>query len=197
MATVDAPLTMTDISQRGDRAYAVFVTVEFGGDPDRIEIRVRGASGVSVLCVGTTALTSVLMLSPESPTHQLVRQGAALNEVVIPSDYDHLTVTVRVPHETDVREYVTAVTDSLGGVELVAESHESAGQSSAAVTAAVDDRLTGRQHEVLRMAFHAGYFDWSRSADADTVAAKVGITQSTLSQHLRTTERKLFEVLIY
>jgi len=45
------------------------------------------------------------------------------------------------------------------------------------------------------MAFHAGYFDWPRSADAETVAAEIGIAQSTLSQHLRTAERKLLEEL--
>jgi predicted DNA binding protein len=59
----------------------------------------------------------------------------------------------------------------------------------------LDDRLTDRQRETLRLAFHAGYFDWPRNADAETVAAEMGIAQSTLSQHLRTAERKLLDAL--
>lgn len=55
--------------------------------------------------------------------------------------------------------------------------------------------MTDRQLEALRMAFHAGYFDWPRNTDAETVAGEMGIAQSTLSQHLRTAERKLLEEL--
>ncbi|ERH10025.1 MAG: PAS sensor histidine kinase [halophilic archaeon J07HX64] len=198
VTVADAPLTVTDISRQDDRTCAVFVTVEVGAgrDSDRIETRIENTPGVSVLRTGRTEITCVLTLGPESPTQQLAKQGAALQQLEQRPDPNHLVVTVELPHETEVREYVDAVTGALDGVELVAKRHQPADRRSAStVTTAVDDQLTDRQREALQTAFHAGYFDWPRSADADTVAAEIGIAQSTLSQHLRTAEQKLLAEL--
>ncbi len=195
---IDAPLTVTDVSRRDDGTCAVFVALETGPshDRDRVATRVRDRTGASVLRDDTTGLTCVLTLGAESPIQQMVRRGVALKQVAVRPDSENLAVTVQLSYETEVREYVDAVTDALDGVELVAKRHQSVDwQSESTVAATVDDRLTDRQREALRMAFHAGYFDWPRSADAETVAAEIGIAQSTLSQHLRAAERKLLEEL--
>ncbi|OYR46711.1 hypothetical protein DJ81_02210 [Halorubrum sp. Hd13] len=198
VTAVDAPVSVTDVSRQDDGTYAVFAAVEVsaGRDSDRIETQLRDTPGASVLRTDATSVTCVLTLGPESPTQQLIRQGAALRQVKIRPDSGHLAVTVQLPYETDVREYVDTVTGALDGIELVAKSSKSIDwQSNGTVATTIDDRLTDRQREALQMAFHAGYFDWPRSADADTVAAEIGIAQSTLSQHLRTAERKLLEEL--
>jgi PAS domain S-box-containing protein len=198
VAGVDAPVTVTDVSRRDDGTCAVFVTVETGRDTDRdrVETQVENTTGASVLRTDTTETSCVLTLGPEAPTRRLVGLGAALHEVAIRPDSEQLAVTVQLPYETEVREYVDTVTDTLDGVELVAQRHRSVDrQPSATVASAVDDRLTDRQRETLRMAFHAGYFDWPRSADANTVAGELDIAQSTFSQHLRVAERKLLEEL--
>lgn len=195
---VDAPLTVTDISRQDDGTCAVFLTVDVSPahDSDRIETQVRDTPSVSILRSDTSGMTCVLTLGPDAPTQQLVRQGAALQQVEIRSDSDRLAVTVQLPHEIDVREYVDAVTGTLDGVELVSKKHDPIDWASASTVATtIDDRLTDRQLEALRIGFHAGYFDWPRSADADTVAAEIGIAQSTFSQHVRTAERKLLEEL--
>jgi PAS domain S-box-containing protein len=198
VSDVDVPLTVTDVSRRDDGTCAVFVTLELGAgdDRDRIESLVRNGTGASVLRDDRTEVTCVVTLGAESPIQQMVRHGVALQQVEIRSDSESLAVTVGLSYETEVREYVDAVTDTLDGAELVAKHHQSPDwQPDSTVATAVDDRLTDRQRETLQMAFHAGYFDWPRSTDAETVAAEVGIAQSTLSQHLRTAERKLLEEL--
>jgi Predicted DNA binding protein len=198
VTAVDAPLTVTDVSYKDDGTCAVFVGIEVsaGHDGETIEAQVGDTPGASVLRTDTTEVTCVLTLGPESPIQQLVRLGAALQQVEIRPDSDSLSVTVQLPYETEVREYVDGATEALDGVELVAKRNQSVDlQSDSTVATTVDDRLTDRQREALRIAFHTGYFDWPRSANADTVAAEIGIAQSTLSQHLRTAERKLLEEL--
>ena len=198
VTAVDAPLTVTDASRQDDGTCAVFATLEVSAndDRDRVAKQVRNSTGASVLRADATGLTCVLTLGAESPVQQLVSHGAALQQVEIRPDSKQLAVTVQLPYETEVREYVDAVTDALDGIELVAKGHRAVDwQSNSTVATAVDDQLTDRQREALRMAFHAGYFDWPRSTDAETVAAEIGIAQSTLSQHLRTAERKLLEAL--
>ncbi|WP_254545921.1 helix-turn-helix domain-containing protein [Halomarina pelagica] len=53
------------------------------------------------------------------------------------------------------------------------------------------DRLSRRQREVFRLARDRGYYAWPRRASAGELAAELGITTSTLHEHLRKIEAKL------
>ena len=195
---VDAPVSATDVLRRDDGTCAVFVTLDLAPeqDPDRIEARTGDYPDVSVIRTDPGRVTCVVTLGAESPLQQLISHGAALRAVELDTDAALLRVTVTLPSETGVREYVDAVTEALSGVELVTKRYLSVDWDSDPMgAAAVDSSLTGRQRETLRMAFHAGYFDWPRSVSADAVAEELGIVQSTFSQHLRTAERKLLAEL--
>ena len=52
-------------------------------------------------------------------------------------------------------------------------------------------KLTDRQREALVTAYEMGYFQRPRGANASEVATRLDITQSTLSEHLVTAQRKL------
>jgi len=56
------------------------------------------------------------------------------------------------------------------------------------------DELTERQRELARAAAERDYFE-PGGPTAETVAAELGITKSTLSEHLRTVQRELFDQL--
>ena len=56
--------------------------------------------------------------------------------------------------------------------------------------------LTDRQREVLSMAHAMGYFEYPREANAQTVAAALGIQPSTFAEHLAATQRKLLDELL-
>ena len=53
-------------------------------------------------------------------------------------------------------------------------------------------KLTDRQSEVLRTAYREGYFERPREANATELAEKLGISQSTFTEHLVAAQRKLF-----
>jgi PAS domain S-box-containing protein len=195
---IDVPLTTTDVANQDDGTCAVFLTLDVDAESDRDWIGewIRTRTDVSVLRSDTAGMTCVLTLGVDSPVQQLIRHGVALQGIEIRPDSGALAVTVQLSSATDVREYVDAVTGALDEVDLVAKHNQPVDpDSESTLVRTVDDRLTDRQLETLRMAFHAGYFDWPRSTDAETVAGKMGIAQSTLSQHLRTAERKLLEEL--
>jgi hypothetical protein len=56
------------------------------------------------------------------------------------------------------------------------------------------DRLSSRQREVFRLARTSGYYDHPRRTTADELAAELGITSSTVHEHLRKAEAKLLDV---
>ncbi|SFR66738.1 helix-turn-helix domain-containing protein [Halogeometricum limi] len=60
-------------------------------------------------------------------------------------------------------------------------------------TASLENRLTEKQLTALRMAYLMGYYDHPRKATAEEVAAALGISGSTLHQHLQVAVRKLLE----
>lgn len=195
---VEAPLTTMDISYQDDGSCAVFlkIGIDTPEERDRITDLVQQQPDVSLLRDDTSGITCTVSLGRDAAIRKLVEQGAALQQVSLHTSSERLAVTVELPYSTDVREYVDAVTGELDEVELVAKYDlPAATQSPSGVTTAVDDGLTDKQREALRVAFHSGYFDWPRIANAETVASNIGIAQSTFSQHLRSAERKLLEEL--
>ena len=63
-------------------------------------------------------------------------------------------------------------------------------------TQTVIDALTDRQREVFLTAYMNGFYDWPRKHEASELAADLGISPATFSQHLRTAEGKIFSTLL-
>lgn len=56
----------------------------------------------------------------------------------------------------------------------------------------VFDRLTDRQREVLDAAVEAGYYDDPRGTTHEALAAELDVAPTTVSEHLRRIERRVF-----
>ncbi len=56
-----------------------------------------------------------------------------------------------------------------------------------------EESLTGRQREILAAAMAAGYFDFPRKTSLSDLSKLVGVKPSTLSEILRSAERKIME----
>ena len=56
--------------------------------------------------------------------------------------------------------------------------------------------LTDRQLEVLETAHEMGYFERPKGANASHIAAALDISQSTLTEHLVTAQRKLLDDIL-
>jgi hypothetical protein len=57
--------------------------------------------------------------------------------------------------------------------------------------AAPTARLSERQREVFRLAQREGYYTWPRHASADDLATELGLSKTTVLEHLRKAEAKL------
>jgi predicted DNA binding protein len=56
--------------------------------------------------------------------------------------------------------------------------------------------LTERQREVIGTAHEMGYFDRPKGANAEEVAAELGIAPSTFAEHVAAAQSKLFETIL-
>jgi hypothetical protein len=105
-------------------------------------------------------------------------------------------VVLDLPPSVDVREVVSEIQESFSRVDFVAKrERERRITRPADIADVADERLTDRQHEVLKTAFLAGYFDWPRESTAEEVAAMVGISAATFHHHLRHAEGAVVKTL--
>ncbi|WP_135829064.1 bacterio-opsin activator domain-containing protein [Halorussus halobius] len=103
---------------------------------------------------------------------------------------------VRIPPDGDVRQFVELFEAYYDDVELVARrAVDEPVMTRRAFEAELADRLTDRQREVVRTAYLGGFFEWPRESTAQEVADALGVSQPTVSRHVRAAERALFGLL--
>ena len=120
--------------------------------------------------------------------------GRVANASIRNGNYE---MAVHLPQTADVREVVSALREKYPDVELLAQRRTSKpDRGSAGSGAILRADLTDRQRAVLEAAFRSGFFEWPRESTGEDVAESVGITASTLHQHLRAAERKLVDAYL-
>lgn len=94
-----------------------------------------------------------------------------------------------------VREIVADARDSFDSVYL---DHMSQSGDLSSGTSVVFDtgQMTDRQQEVLETAYHMGYFDHPKGANAGEVADELDIAPSTFAEHISAAQGKLLGELL-
>lgn len=141
-------------------------------DADELLVRVTVSSGA---VVGTFA-----------------EYGAVVRS--LSADGAESTLVAEVAETADIRTVVEAVTETHPGADLVGQrERERTPETRGQFRSAVQEHVTDRQLEALQLAHFSGFFEWPRESSGDELAERMGVCQSTLLQHLRVGQRKVFE----
>jgi predicted DNA binding protein len=111
-------------------------------------------------------------------------------------DSGELRLTVEFPQGRDKRQLAQLVEDNCAGATLY--SHRTVEQDDPSIPetrSVFRNRLTEKQRAALETAYRSGYFDWPRTTSGEEIAALLGITQATFSEHFRAAEREFFDVV--
>lgn len=105
-----------------------------------------------------------------------------------------LRVQFRVRSNERLREVIAAAREAAADVRLAYVVSAGAERSDAVLV----DRgeLTDRQRETLETAYETGYFAHPREANAQTVAAELGVSPATFREHLAAAQAKLFGTVL-
>lgn len=116
--------------------------------------------------------------------------GVRLKQIVV--ENGAAEATVQMPVERDQE----AVLDRLGqqyNVEsMTALTNKTVQPQTNSLQPLETADLTEKQRQALETALEAGYFDQPRLNSASEIAEMLGVSHSTLLQHLRTAQRKVF-----
>jgi DNA-binding transcriptional LysR family regulator len=153
----------------------------------------EGADGNDETFDDHEVLLEVVVAGSVLPT-RLVRHGGHPRSIRVSGS--ETTVVVDVPTTTDVREFVEMLQESAPSLELEARrSVERATRTRQELVSSLFERLTDRQVEVLRTAYHAGFFEWPRESTGQDVAEMLDVSQPTVNRHLRIGQDRLLDQL--
>lgn len=110
-----------------------------------------------------------------------------------------LYLTVYTTGLDQIRSIVDELRSRFGRVnvrQLVRSTDRADGSEGEELVLVDRSVLTDRQLEVLRTAFELGYFEYPKGANAGEVAAAVGVSPSTFSEHLAAAQSKILDAVL-
>lgn len=137
------------------------------------------------------------VVSGRCPAHRLAELGA-LPQTVRASDGQG-RIVADIPPRHDPQPIIESFLAETSGTEFVMKQQKpSVGPlaSMPDLQQLIRKRLTDRQFEVVQTAYEAGYYEWPREATGEEVAAELGISSATFSEHVHAAERNLLTPLL-
>ena len=192
----DATFEFEALVEQSDATLRIFFTVS-GVDPET----------VSDVCGHSPIVQHVSLLAEREGEYQyeaVVSEGSFLGTLIsygahpteMRADPAGGEVTVELPQSGDVQSFIRMFTSEYDGAKLLSRKQfDRPVQTREQFKADYKERLTERQIEVLKTAYFSGFFEQPRVTSGKELAAKLGVSQPTINRHIRTGERKLFDVV--
>lgn len=196
--SADCEVVLDGGVRRVEDGVLAFAAVE-GGSIDRV----LDAVGRTVAIEEATTLVKRegggvlrLRLAPPFVATRLADHGATLRTFRASAEDASARLTVDVSNPTDVRSVDEVITGQFPDATLLAQRERDRSESGKGRTQSDPlDRLTDRQLEAVRTAYHSGFFESPRACSGEDVADALGVTPSAFYQLNRTVQRKLFGAL--
>lgn len=129
-------------------------------------------------------------VTPEAPAETALQAGATYQSAVAKDGRGRLVV--EAPQSADIREIVAQLEEGFSTVDLRSKrERERSIHTADEFRDVVDAQLTEKQRTTIESAYFSGYYDWPREITAEELADSMGVSSSTLHQHLRNGTRHL------
>jgi HTH-type transcriptional regulator, bacterioopsin transcriptional activator and related proteins len=127
---------------------------------------------------------------------RLADRGATLRTLRASADDESARLVVDVSNPTDVRAVDDAITEQYPDATLLAQRERDRSERADETRSALLDRLTDRQLEAVRTAYHSGFFESPRACSGEAVADALDVSPSAFYQLNRAVQRKLLGALL-
>ena len=193
----DCTFALAEMVPRPEAAYAEFFHVK-GAEPETIFDILEGDDAVdaTLLAEYEDGCLFEFLVFGECPARRIAELGG-LPQTVRASDGEG-RVVADIPPRYDPQTVIESFLEEIAGSEFVMKQEKSAVSSLASlpdVRHLLRERLTDRQFEVVEAAYSAGYYEWPRETTGEEVAAELGVSSATLSEHIHAAERNLLTLL--
>ena len=191
-AETDSTIRFDTVAERADDSLRLLVTVVDGEpevvrayaasmtDVDAAESFGDGTHGQLSVCLGQSSLES-----------SVSRHGGRL----LAAEFGPSGTTARIgiPPSVSPRPIIDALTSRYEEIELIAKRQTQRPSLPDAVQ--VESLLTDRQCEILKTAFHGGYYETPRQVKGQDIAESFDISGPAVYNHLQAAHRALLSVV--
>lgn len=173
----------------------VLLFAEASGDKERYEeIMETSQYVISHLTAGAERWTAVSQFEPTADVRQaleLQRESLLVMDTPIHfTSEDHLKITYLGTEEIFKKLYDYAEQSDHMSFEILATGeYDTDGK-------AFSSMITSRQEEVLETAVDLGYYGEPRQASLEDISEVIGINPSTVGEHLRKVEKRVFSEIV-
>ncbi|WP_137287146.1 PAS domain S-box protein [Halorussus salinisoli] len=192
----DAEFEFENAVQRSDGRLHAFFTIRDAPPEETLEFAeaVTWIEDVHLVTERDDEYLYECTLSDQSFLRSVMDRGAMPRTITATEEEGRFVI--RIPQSADVRTFVDLFEDYYAEVELVARrERDEPVMTRQDFETELQERLTERQAEVLRMAYLRGFFEWPRESTAEEIAEALDVSQPTVSRHIRGAERVLFGLL--
>ncbi|UTF53818.1 bacterio-opsin activator domain-containing protein [Natronosalvus rutilus] len=198
--TLECRLDLEGGIQRLESGVLTFVTVS-GCSPEAVVDQASSLTGVEdAHVVSASASASAdgglvrLTLSELALATRLAEHGGVVRRLT--ADPDGTTLSVDVPSPVETASIDDLVRSTYPDASLATRRERTGPPTTGArLESAVLESLTDRQLEVVRTAYHAGFFATPRAQTGSAIADSLDISPTAFSNHVRAVERTLFSIL--
>jgi hypothetical protein len=134
-----------------------------------------------------------LALLGDSPLLIVTDRGGTVTDLTV--EDGQAMLTCELAPEADLRAIHDRLYEGFG-VELRSKQERTATTTGLDQTDFLDDQLTDKQRDVIRTAYHAGYFEWPRGSTAEDLAESMDVSSPTLHNHLRRAQQNILDEIL-
>jgi len=165
-----------------------------GATPDELRTAAEACDGIELGSVSTvdSGVRCDLSVTGSTPEQLLAANGAQIEQTIIGDGA--MTISVSVESHAAVSDLTSALEAAYDSVALTKLWNLTDEMNSTRSNGPLHT-LTQKQLDVLQYAYFDGYFNQPRNVSSVELAEKFDLARSTMTQHMRTAERKVFEHL--
>ena len=190
---LSAPVEVRSVSRRKRNSPLLYCLIP---DTEPEEVMNAGEAVPGIKSVkslpGGGASIYELVSTEQCAASKMTALGASLRVMCVTERDCELTLSVC--RHRDQRRFIEQVRELFGDAELKAERGADPSETMPWPTL-LADALTEQQQNVLKTAYHSGYFDENRKQTGAEIAERLGIAQPTFSNHMRAAQRNLFSAI--
>lgn len=190
-------VTIDDVVPTEEAGFRVFSTFhdvvpetiqEFGVESPKID-------AIEILSEGEQVHTAECKITDQCVIATLLNHNAVPQSVHAEDGEAYLTI--QLPQEQRVRSFIEMFQSTYPSAEIVARRNRMQSlQHATDIESQLEDELTERQLEILKLAYRSGYFERPRDRTAEELADELDVSHPTVSRHLREAERRVFSLLL-
>ncbi|MDG5818285.1 PAS domain S-box protein [Natronococcus sp. A-GB7] len=193
---LDRRVAFEGATLQDDDSALAFVSLEPPIDGEDIDASVDGIDDPVVLTDSDRQTLVQLRVTGPFLGRIVADHGATLRELV--SDDSGHRAVVDLPAGVELRTVLADINRRGLSASMVARRDRPSGDGASLggpARKAILDQLTSRQQEVVRTAYHSGFFEWPRRTTGEAVADSLSISPPAFHKHVRSVERKLLATL--